>query len=169
MILFFGYITAEMWYGPATAISQDLVPPSLRGLGTAIYFVASNFGALAPLLVGWLNERFDRPAAHSDEDDDGHKPLDPTYSLMIVVLGSYTIAAFGFVLTGWLIGYHRRRMARLLATSRFKNLISKVEAEAFLRPASDGRHADASLAPSVEEDDGKHREDTPLVFPTSNV
>ena len=39
LLLLPSYFFAEMWYGPAVAIVQDNVDPTLRSLATALYLV----------------------------------------------------------------------------------------------------------------------------------
>ncbi len=136
-MLFPAYVFAEMWYAPAAAITQDLVFPSLRGLATAIYFIVNSLGALAPLLVGALNEIFDQKAPYSDDDDgdsmfqDTVRPLDPTYPMVIVIAGSYFFSAIGFWITSLFLKGHKARVLRLLDKEQFSEIIPQREAEAF--------------------------------------
>jgi MFS family permease len=52
VLLFPAFVFAEMWYGPSAAIAQDLTPPAMRGFSSAVYFIVTSVGALAPLIVG---------------------------------------------------------------------------------------------------------------------
>jgi len=96
-------------YAPAAAISQDLVFPSLRGLASAVYFLIISLGALAPLFVGALNGWFDMKAPYQDEEEP-QDVLDPTFSLLAVVGGSYLFSVFGFGLTSLLMISHKSKM-----------------------------------------------------------
>lgn len=104
------YFFAEIWYGPAVAIIQDVTPPTMRSLATAIYFIMPGFGGISPLIVGYMNEWFAIPAPYADSNDDDS--YDPTYSLLIVVSVSYLLSTVGFFITGVLLRFRRIRFEK---------------------------------------------------------
>ena len=57
--LFFAYLTAEMWYGPAHAAVNRLFPSDYQGLAIAIFtLLGSLAGALATYLLGVLGDTY---------------------------------------------------------------------------------------------------------------
>lgn len=113
VLLFPSYIFAEMYFGPAAAIVQDLIPPSFRGLGTAFYFIVISLGALSPLIVGALNQCFN--IVEQGENPDAY---DPTYSLLIVVPGTYLLSSVGFLITSFLCRSHSYYLSKLLQNEK---------------------------------------------------
>jgi len=56
--LFFEYLFAECWLGPAMAILQSLVEPEIRGTAVALYlFVGTLIGNASPYVLGLLDEK----------------------------------------------------------------------------------------------------------------
>lgn len=84
--LFFEYLFAECWLGPAMAVLQSAVPENIRAFTVACYlFFGTMFGVLAPFILGLL--------------DDNTTFI--KYYLLILVAISYGTAAIIFlVLTG---------------------------------------------------------------------
>jgi MFS family permease len=59
------YGLLQMYYGLVYAAIQDIVPPSLRGIAMAVYFMAMYLcgASFGPLLTGRLSDHFAREAA----------------------------------------------------------------------------------------------------------
>lgn len=96
------YLFAEMWLGPAITIIQDITPPTLRTISSAIYFLSLAIGGLSPFLVGWMIEWFAIDAPYQDNDSES-KAYDPTYPMIIVIGGSYFLSAIGFAVVAFLL------------------------------------------------------------------
>lgn len=82
-------IGATLWFGPATSIVQDLVPPSMRATASAVFiFILTIIGLGAgPQVVGILNDWIGTPDAIR-------------YSLLFVAIVMNLLAAWFFWLTG---------------------------------------------------------------------
>jgi hypothetical protein len=58
--LFFAYLTAEMWYGPAHAAVNRIFPSEFQGIAIAIFtLLGALAGALATYLIGVLGDKYD--------------------------------------------------------------------------------------------------------------
>lgn len=82
-------IGATLWFGPATSIVQDLVPPAMRATAAAIFiFILTIIGLGAgPQVIGILNDVIGTPEAIR-------------YSLLFVAIVMNLLAAWFFWLTG---------------------------------------------------------------------
>jgi MFS family permease len=82
-------IGATLWFGPATSIVQDLVPPAMRATASAVFiFILTIIGLGAgPQFIGILNDWIGAPDAIR-------------YSLLFVALVMNLFAAWFFWLTG---------------------------------------------------------------------
>ena len=58
-----GNIFATLWIGPSLAIVQDLVPPTMRAMASAVYLGITTIigGGAGPLIVGMLNDWIGTP------------------------------------------------------------------------------------------------------------
>jgi len=57
--LFFAYLTAEMWYGPAHAAVNNIFPSEFQGIAIAIFTLLGSFaGAAATYFLGFLNDSY---------------------------------------------------------------------------------------------------------------
>jgi len=82
-----GFVSFTAFFGPVFSTVQDLSPPNLRGLTTAVLLLMSNlvgFG-LGALLLGLLSDLFQSLG-----------PVQPlTYSFLVVyAIGVFTVVAF---------------------------------------------------------------------------
>jgi len=96
--LFFSYITAELWGGPAYVIIQSLIPSRMQGTGFACYFgVAFSIGGAGPVLVGFLLDRFcsDQQTGCSDLLDGNLEKN----TILGAILFSYILSGGGFIWT----------------------------------------------------------------------
>ncbi|KAL6047446.1 putative arabinose efflux permease, MFS family [Balamuthia mandrillaris] len=169
--LFASFIFAEMWYGPSTAIVQDLLPPSIRGLGTAIYFIVASLGALAPLIVGALNNFFNDGAPYSDQSSSASQEeqgedtvLDPTYSMLMMVAGMYVLSVPGFFLVSAFIKHHRERAWGLLQKESLRDIINEKERNDFffeyVGVNEEGRIRNAQSQRGDDEEADDEKDDT---------
>jgi MFS family permease len=82
-------IGVTLWFGPATSIVQDLVPPAMRATASAVFiFILTIIGLGAgPQVIGILNDWIGTPDAIR-------------YSLLFVAVVMNLLAAWFFWLTG---------------------------------------------------------------------
>jgi len=82
-------IGATLWFGPATSLVQDLVPPAMRATAAAVFiFILTIIGLGAgPQMIGVLNDWIGTPDAIR-------------YSLLFVAIIMNLLAAWFFWLTG---------------------------------------------------------------------
>jgi MFS family permease len=82
-------IGVTLWFGPATSIVQDLVPPAMRATASAVFiFILTIIGLGAgPQVIGILNDWIGTPDAIR-------------YSLLFVAIVMNLLAAWFFWLTG---------------------------------------------------------------------
>lgn len=82
-------IGATLWFGPATSLVQDLVPPAMRATAAAVFiFILTIIGLGAgPQMIGILNDWIGTPDAIR-------------YSLLFVAVVMNLLAAWCFWLTG---------------------------------------------------------------------
>jgi MFS family permease len=82
-------IGVTLWFGPATSIVQDLVPPAMRATASAVFiFILTIIGLGAgPQVIGILNDWIGTPDAIR-------------YSLLFVAVVMNILAAWFFWLTG---------------------------------------------------------------------
>ena len=102
------YLFAEMWIGPSVAIIQDITPPSLRTISSAIYFLSLAVGGMSPFLLGWMIEWFAIEAPYQDDPNS----YDPTIPMAIVIGGTYFLSAIGFIISASLL---QKRHSAILA------------------------------------------------------
>lgn len=95
-------IAATLWFGPATSIVQDLVPPAMRATASAVFiFILTIVGLGAgPQVVGILNDWIGTPDAIR-------------YSLLFVAIVMNLLAAWFFWLTGKTLEEDLRAKQRL--------------------------------------------------------
>lgn len=110
IFLLLAFLTAEMWLGPGLAMMQDMAPPVLRSMFTAVFFAAVSLGSVGPFFVGLLNDTLAIKAPYESEGTtqgiNKSKVMigyDPTISLYIFVPGFYAISAVCFVYAAYLL------------------------------------------------------------------
>jgi predicted MFS family arabinose efflux permease len=59
------YLVAECWFGPAIAVLQSSVEPSMRGTAQGIFVLVGALGNVSPSFIGWMygNQSFMLPLA----------------------------------------------------------------------------------------------------------
>jgi len=88
--LFFEYLFAECWFGPAISIIQLRIPPAARGVGIALYlFIGQMIGNIAPVVLGAI-------------DDESVETVQ--IALLVAVAFSYGSCALMFFVVGTLMG-----------------------------------------------------------------
>jgi Na+/phosphate symporter len=90
--LFFEYIFAECWFGPALAIIQSNLAPNVRGTGIGIYlFFGTMIGNAGPAVMVYFDDHVS----------------DPSSNLRNVIMGavifSYVGCAIVFMITSCMI------------------------------------------------------------------
>jgi MFS family permease len=95
-------IAATLWFGPATSIVQDLAPPAMRAVASAVFiFILTIIGLGAgPQVIGILNDWIGTPEAIR-------------YSLLFVAIVMNLLAAWFFWLTGKTLAEDLRAKERL--------------------------------------------------------
>eukprot|EP00743_Colponemidia_sp_Colp-15_P014184 GILK01016717.1.p1 GENE.GILK01016717.1~~GILK01016717.1.p1 ORF type:complete len:496 (+),score=19.51 GILK01016717.1:41-1489(+) len=96
--LFFAYLTAECWLGPAMSILQEFSPANMHGAATGIFLlVGTAVGVTTPLLIGVADDYFS-PLIPDSKDMREH-PDRVRYILCMVVCCSYVGCCICFWVT----------------------------------------------------------------------
>lgn len=81
----------------------------MRSISTAIYFLSLAVGGISPYLVGWAIEWMAIEAPYQDPDSS-QMSYDPTYPIMIFVVGNYFISGIGFAISALLVQLRFRKL-----------------------------------------------------------
>jgi len=88
---YFAYLIAEMWYGPAHALINNLFPSQMQGISIAVFNIAGTIsGSIATSVLSLIAEK-----SQAKEN-----PQEYGYIVGAGVLFSYTMCAPFFILAG---------------------------------------------------------------------
>jgi MFS family permease len=98
-----------VYYPTVYSAIQDILEPSLRGTGMAVYFMAMYlFGAaLGPVATGWLSDHFARSLSLGAQGGTSMQASLESFKALGLLRAMYTIPVLGVVLAGVLFAGSR--------------------------------------------------------------